>query len=220
QTHDCDQSGQRKTYPFTLTAGLRITALIGRGIRHGYTGAVSQLHRPTLPKPAGLGPLTQHAATGTGQGGDHLQRQSRARPAIGSSAHAVHTQPLSHSLRRPVVDGSLARAILVQRLLHKHRQRQGRRIQPFAMLRQETLCHLQQLRTGEQIEEIDRTGSLNPLLNAISMLMGVETDITITQGYGLRGWRGGCVTTTSYQSRSFFLFSFQSLGSTNQSRWR
>src|SRR6185312_14602386 len=149
------------------------------------------------------------APTGARQCGDHLQRQPRSSPAIRPGAHAVHAQAFSHTLRRPVIDGSLARAILVQRLLHEHRQSQRWWIQPLAMFGQKALGHLQQLRAGEQIEEIDRAGVLDPPLDSISMLLEVETDITIEQGCSLRGWRGGCVTTTSYQSRLAFPLSLQ-----------
>ena len=89
----------------------------------------------------------------------------------------------------------------------------------FDELMRSALQPQSQLRAGEQIEEIDRTGSVDPSLDAISTLVSAETDITIAQGYRLRDWRGGCVTTTSYQSRSAFPLLFQSLGPPNQSRW-
>src|SRR2546423_701085 len=45
---------------------------------------------PTLPAPPRLGPFTQRAPTGARQGGHHLKRQSRSRPAIRPGTHALH----------------------------------------------------------------------------------------------------------------------------------
>ena len=55
--------------------------------------------------------------------------------------------------------------------------------------------------------------------NTCSVLPRMKTDITIEQGCSLRGWMGGCVATTSYQSRSVFLLLLQSFSSALQCRW-
>ncbi len=87
------------------------------------------------------------------------------------------------------------------------------------MLGQMRLGHLQQLRPGQQVKEIHRTGLANLPTDTTLMLLRTKSDITIPQGWS-PGWRFGCVVTTILPIWASLPPLFQSLSSANQSRWR
>ena len=148
---------------------------------------------------------------------DHLQRQAGARSAITARTDALHGQSLGAALPRPGIDRSLTRAIRRKRLLDEHRERHGGRIEALAMLGRMLLSHPQQLRSRQQVEEINRVGLANTPTNTILMLLGIKSDITIPQGWS-PGWRYGCVVTTILPIWASLPPLFQPLSSANQSR--
>src|ERR1019366_7108697 len=136
---------------------------------------------------------------------------SLARFAVRTRIDALHAQAFRRTLRRPTVHGLLTRAVLTQHLTHEHRQRERRRIQPFAVLGQQRIGHLQQLRGGEQIEKIHSLHFTTAAAEVLGMLLRKKLGITIAQGWPSR-WLRCCVVTTSYQSRwSAFSFNFNRL---------
>ena len=157
--------------------------------------AVGQLHAPTAPAPSAPCLARQQTASLVRQGAEHLKRQPCAGSAVRTRAHALHTQALSGALCRPGVNRLLAGTILLQRLLHEHRQADRGRIQPLAVLGQIPFGHLKQLRTGQHVEEVDRAGLANLPPDARSMLLRLKVGITINQGWP-RGCSDGCVVTT------------------------
>src|SRR5450631_115746 len=219
EANDPHQSRQGKADPFGLSTGLWIARLIARGIGHRDAGAVGQLHASAAPAPRLLRSFIEQTTTLARQSRDHLQWHSPSGSAVRPCAHALHAQALGHALCGPAINGSLAGAILLERLFHKHRQCHRRWVEALAVLGQMALGHLQQLRPRQQVEEIDRARLANLPTHAISMLLGMKSDITIGQGCGLRGWWGGCVVTTSYQSRSAFPLLLQSFSSMHLYRW-
>jgi hypothetical protein len=166
--------------------------VLGR-VRHRDAGTVSQLHGSTAPPPTTLRLSGQLAACLARQRRYHLKRQTLTRLAVRSGADALHTQAFRGALRRPRIDRSLTGAIGLQVLLHEHRQRDGRRIQPLAMLGQIRLRDLQQLRPRQHVEEIHRADLMYLSTDAVSMLLRLKAGITIDQGrpLGLVGWMCG-----------------------------
>jgi hypothetical protein len=120
------------------------------------------------------------------EGTDHLQWQSLPRLAVSSGIDTVDFQAFRDTLRRPAIDCLLTRPVLAQRLPHEHRQRKGWRIQPLTMLRQQRLGHLQQFRSGEQIEEIHRLDRTDAVGDVSGVLLVDKARITITQGWPSR----------------------------------
>jgi hypothetical protein len=71
--------------------------------------------------------------------------------------------------------------------------------------------HLDQLRTGQQIEEIDRLDAANASPHVLSMLLGLKLGITISQGWP-RGWSGACLVTNILPIPANLPLTFQPLG--------
>jgi len=78
------------------------------------------------------------------------------------------------------------------------------------MLGQMRLGHLQQLRTGKQIEKIHRLEPPCASVNLLSLLLGLKLSITLSQGWP-RGWLGGCVVTNILPIPANLPFTFQPL---------
>ncbi len=194
QAQHTDHARQRKAYSFGLTTRLGIVRLVLCGIRHRYPGPIDQLHHPAAPAPTVVCPFAQQPTRRAREGRHHLNRQALPRFAVRSRANTLCAQPFRQPLRCPAVHRLLARAILVQHLAHEHRQRHGRRIQPLSMLGQVLLRSPEQLRAGQQVEEIHRRGLSHPAANAPSTLLCSKLKTTIYQGWP-RGRQGGCVVT-------------------------
>jgi len=62
------------------------------------------------------------------------------------------------------------------------------------MLWQVELRHVEQIWAGKQIENADGIEPLSTSLNLLSLLLGMELGITLSQGWP-RGWFGGCLVT-------------------------
>ena len=124
--------------------------------------------------------------------GHHLNGQALARLAVSSSIDTLHTQTFRCTLRGPACHRFLARAVFVQRLHHEHRQRHLRWIQPFPMLGQIRIGHLQKRRPREQIEKIHRFDLAHAAADTLCMLMGFKLSVTIAQGWPRGCWRVMC----------------------------
>ena len=114
---------------------------------------------------------------------DHLQWQALARPAVPAGTNAAWPQTISRALRGPAVDRLLARAIGLQRLSHKHRQRNRWRIKPLAVPGQQRLARLEQLRTRQHVEELRRLGCFGLASNTRLALMQNVSGVTIHGGW-------------------------------------
>jgi hypothetical protein len=174
-------------------------------------------HRPRQRQP---GCARRHqTARLTRECHNHPQWQANAGTTVSSCADTVHAQTLRCALSRPRINGALARAIHLQRLLHEHRQCHRRWIQPLAMFRQMGLRHLQQLRPGKNVEEVHRASPPDLPTDTILMLLRAKTDITISQGWPPRlvGWMCSNDILPIPVSLPLLL---QCLSSTNQYRWR
>lgn len=85
------------------------------------------------------------------------------------------------------------------------------------MGRQVRLGLLQQIRTGKDVEEIDRLGLASPPVDLASVLLVATFDITINQGWP-RGWWVGCLVANILSTPAGLLFAFQHLRITYESR--
>jgi len=195
QANHHDQSGQRKAYSRRLGAGLGIALLVFWGIGHRYPGAIHQLDRAPTPQPLRQRLLAEQTTCFTCQRTDHLQRQALARSAVPAGTNAAWPQTIGRALRSPAVDRLLTRAIGLQHLAHEHRQRNRWRIQPLAVLGQQRLGRLQQLRTRQHVEELHRLGRPRPASDTGSTLMQNDSGVTIHGGWPSERWFG-CVVTT------------------------
>jgi 2-keto-3-deoxy-galactonokinase len=77
----------------------------------------------------------------------------------------------------------LAGTIGAQDLTQEHRQRHRRRKFALPILRQQRFERLQQVRTGDQVEKIQRIGLPRAAANLSGMLLGYELGITMSQGW-------------------------------------
>jgi hypothetical protein len=171
QTDHRQDARQRKAHASGLTARLGIARLVGCGVRHRDRAAVHQLHGAATPTPALRRPLAQQPPRLARERHHHLNGQPLSCTAIRCGVNAVCTQSFRHTLRGPAVDRLLARAILVQRLLHEHRQSHRRRIQPLAVFGQVQLGLLQQFRARQHVEETHRLDLSSSTANALAVLL-------------------------------------------------
>ncbi len=77
------------------------------------------------------------------------------------------------------------------------------------MLRQQRLCHLQQLPRREQIEEIHRLDRAGMMGNGSGVLLGNKAGITITQGWPSRWEKMLCGNNILLLSAASLLLRFQ-----------
>jgi hypothetical protein len=78
------------------------------------------------------------------------------------------------------------------------------------MLRQMRHGRLEQLRAGEQSEEVDRLQPASAPASMFSILLDLKLDITNAQGWP-RGWLGECLITVILLSPAGLPLDFQSL---------
>lgn len=194
QTDHDGHPRQRKAHAVGLRARLGVPRLVLVGVGHRDPRAVRELDRSASPGPFTAGPPVQLPTHLARQATDHPQRQPPACAAVPTRARASLLQSTGRALHRPTVDHLLARAIVTERLLHEHRQRYRRRIQPLPMGRAQAIHRLHHRRTGQHVEEFHRLDRASSPFDGLTVLMLPASGITIHVRACL-GKRVGCVNT-------------------------
>jgi len=170
QADHADQLGGWKAYSGSLGTGLRKVRLIVRCIRHRQPRSVDQLDGAIAPAPTVTGTRAQPLAGGAGQTLNHCQWETLPRAAIAARANALERQAFRRALGCPTIYGTLARTVFRQGLLDEDRQRDRRWVEPFSMLREVGLGQLEQLWTGQQVEEVYGSSTTDAATDPLHLL--------------------------------------------------
>lgn len=149
-----DQPRDRKSRPSGLVRVLRIARLIRPGVRQQDRRPVDQLHVPATPQPWFGRVLSQPHPNLARQLTHHLLRQALASPTVRFRVRGARRQADHQPIHLRFVHSLLTGPVGTDHLTQKHRQRGCRRVHPLAMFWHQRLHTPQQLRSGQQVEEV------------------------------------------------------------------
>jgi len=183
QTVHGAQTRQRETHAFGLAGRLREGRLVARRVRHRHAGPIEKLDVSIAPAPAAGSPFAEQSSALAAQRLQHRKRQPAAGAAVATGAHALGREALGGAAGRPAVHRTLTGSVGREHLAQEHRERHRRWIQPLAVLGQVRLGDLQQLGTGQGVEQIHRRAAACSAVKARALLPSREGVFTMTHGW-------------------------------------